>query len=355
MGARIESEKGFVDHFIDLSIDPQSFLAKVNQLVDWRPFEKYLAKELKRGPAAAGQPPYPDLVMFKALLLQFLHGLSDEALSHALRDRMSFMRFVDLPFDGSKPDSSTIGRFRQRLEEKGRYRHLLNLFNEQIQAHGLLVKCGAAVDATLITSSRRPRKVIDIEAAPKDRQEDETPSEPAKNTVSYSDDTEAKWTVKGGRLVYGYKVHGATDLGRGFILGGHVTGANVADCIELPQVVRESHLPPGAEVQADKGYAGEPNRRFLKAASLRDGIMRKAFRNKPLTEAEKPWNAGISRTRWLVERAFGLLKQAQGFKRSRYRGLVKVELEFHFHALVHNLKKAVNLPTWRVVNASAKG
>ena len=32
-------------------------MAKIDQLVDWRPFEKYLAKELKRGPAAAGQPP----------------------------------------------------------------------------------------------------------------------------------------------------------------------------------------------------------------------------------------------------------------------------------------------------------
>jgi hypothetical protein len=31
MGARIESEKGFVDHFIDLSIEPHSFLSKVDQ------------------------------------------------------------------------------------------------------------------------------------------------------------------------------------------------------------------------------------------------------------------------------------------------------------------------------------
>jgi IS5 family transposase len=37
------------------------------------------------------------------------------------------------------------------------------------------------------------------------------------------------------------------------------------------------------------------------------------------------------------------LKQVQGFTRARYRGLVKVDFEFHFHALVHNLKKAINL------------
>ena len=342
MGARIESEKGFVDHFIDLSIDPQSFLSKVDQLVDWQPFNKYLARELKRGPAAAGQPPYPDLVMFKAMLLQFLYGLSDEALSHALRDRISFVHFIGLPFDSSQPDSSTIGRFRQRLEEKGHYRHLLDLFNQQIENNGLLVKRGAAVDATLITSSRRPRKVIDIEAAPEDRREDEAPVEDTVN-VSYSDDAEATWTVKRGQLVYGYKVHGAADLEHGFILGGHVTGANVSDSTELGQVVEECRLPKGAEVQGDKGYAGEPNRRVLQAGEYQESLMRKAYRNKPLTEAEKIHHAVISKTRWVIERAFGLLKKVQGFTRSRYRGRGKVEMEFHLHALVHNLKKAINL------------
>ena len=340
MGARIESQKGFVDHFIDLSVDPQSFLSKIDQLVDWRPFEKYLSKELKRGPAAAGQPPYPDLVMFKALLLQFLYGLSDEALSHAMRDRISFIHFIGLPFDSSKPDSSTIGRFRQRLEEKNRYRHLLDLFNRQIEQNGLLVKRGAAVDATLIASSRRPRKVIEVEAAPEDRHEDEAPAEAQ---VSYSDDADAKWTNKGGQLIYGYKVHGGVDLEHGFILGGHVTGANASDSTELSQVVEECALPDGAEVQGDKGYAGEPNRLALTLGGYSDSLMRKANRNRPLTDAEKMRNAAISKTRWIVERAFGLLKKVQGFARSRYRGLVKVEMEFHLHALAHNLKKAINL------------
>ena len=53
---------------------------KIETLVDWAPFEKYLARHLKRG-AAAGQLPYPGLVMFKAILLQFLYGLSDDSLS----------------------------------------------------------------------------------------------------------------------------------------------------------------------------------------------------------------------------------------------------------------------------------
>ena len=52
----------------------------------------------------------------------------------------------------------------------------------------------------------------------------------------------------------------------GFILGGHVTGANVSDSIELWQVLEKCKLPGGAEVQGDKGYAGESTRWVVERA-----------------------------------------------------------------------------------------
>lgn len=349
MGARIKTEKGFIDHFIELSIDPKSFLAKVDQLVDWVPFEKYLAKHLKRKPDAAGQPPYPDLVMFKVLLLQFLYNLSDDGLSSALNDRISFINFVGLPFSSSKPYGTTIGRFRNSLLPKGHYQRLLDLFNQQIEQCGLLVKRGAAVDASLIPSARRPKKVIDLDSVPKDREEPATgeTNEGSLTQVavkaSYSDDHEASWTVKGGKPVYGYKIHAATDLENGFILGGHVTGANKSDTKELKRVLDEIDLPEKSYVLADKGYTSQANSAVLKAKKLWNGIMRKAAKNKPLDSFEKFINRLISKTRWKVERCFGILKQVQGFERARYLGCQKVELEFHLQALAHNVRKAVNL------------
>lgn len=349
MGARIEGEKGFVDYFIEHSIDSQSFLAKLDALIDWRPFEKYLSRHLKRGPAAAGQPPYPSLVMLKILILQFLYNLSDDGVSAAIGDRISFIHFVGLPFNSSKPDGTTIGRFRNKLLAKGRYDHLLNLFNQQLESNGLLIKQGVAVDATLISSTRRPRKVIDIESAPHDRREEESPSatvdeaQAAEVKVSYSDDAEATWTVKGGQPVYGYKIHAATDTEHGFVIGGHATGANVADINELEKVVDECAAPGGAKVDADKGYDSTANRKMLKEKNLVDGIMRKARRGKPLNEEEKKANSNISKTRWIVERSFGTIKKTQGYVRSRYLGRAKVEMEFLLHALVHNMRKAINL------------
>jgi len=87
------------------------FLAKLDALIDWRPFEKYLSKNLKRRPSAAGQPPYPTLVMFKILILQFLYNLFDEGVSATIGDRISFIHFVGLPFNISKPDGTAIGPF----------------------------------------------------------------------------------------------------------------------------------------------------------------------------------------------------------------------------------------------------
>ena len=347
MGARIETEKGFVDHYIESSIDPSSFLSKVEGLLDWKPFERYLQKNIKRGRSAAGQPPYPNLVMFKMLLLQYWYGLSDSGASQAAKDWLSAIHFIGLPFESSKPDASTICRFRNRLLEKGHYEHLLQLCNQQLEKRGILVKRGAVVDATLVESSRRPRKVMEIESAAIEEALAAEQAEPLSVKVSYSDDVEASWTVKRGDPVYGYKIHAAVDEDHGFILGGHATGANVSDSTEMSRVLEASELPEGAWVSADKGYAGKPNSTYLQVNGYRDGIMRKAGRNRPLTEAEKRINKFISKFRWIVERSFGTLKKVQNFVRARYLGRAKVEMEFHFQALAHNIKKAVNinLPT----------
>lgn len=353
MGVRINTKSGFVDHFIECSINPKSFLSKVDELIDWKPFDVYLAKNLKRGKDAAGQSPYPNLVMFKAILLQFLYNLSDNALSHALGDRISFIHFIGLSFDSSKPDGSTICRYRNSLLKKKHYQKLLNLFNKQLEQSGLLVKCGVAVDATLIASSRRPRKVVDLENVVHDRKEDE-PKKGEINQISgdnsiqkikinYSDDKDASWTVKRGRPHYGYKIHAAVDLKNGFLLGAHATGANISDTTEFAKILTESALQTGTFVEADKGYTSKANREYLKKNGFLDGIMNKAVKGRQLTEQEKKWNKFISKTRWIIERTFGTIKKVQGYVRSRYLGMDKVEMEFHLHALAHNMRKVVNL------------
>lgn len=123
--------------------------------------------------------------------------------------------------------------------------------------------------------------------------------------TSYSDDTGARWTRKGKVFCHGYKGHIAVDTGHGFILGGHATAANRADCREIMNVVKVSGLREGAPFLADKGYSSADNRCDLEKAGYFDLIMYRAARSRSLSKAQRMVNQAISRVRSSVERAFG--------------------------------------------------
>ena len=347
MGARISSESSFVDHFLEGRVDPEGTLAQVDRLIDWKPIEKLLSKRRAKTCDAAGQPAYPGLTMFKILLLQRWHNLSDHGAAAALMDRISFLVFCGLSFHSATPDAATICRFRQSLLHKNLYRSLLEALNDQMEKKGLLVKKGVAVDATLVRSSRRPRKVIDVMPVDREEPEAEGPSgDPGSESgveVSYSDDPEAAWVKKGDRPHYGFKAHAVAEVVGGFFLGGAVTPANVADTRELKPVVESLELPSDTLVIGDKAYDSQANRDYLKAHNFFDGILQKARRGRPLGEKAIRRNRRLSFLRYIVEQAFGTFKRRYGFERARYLGRAKTELELYLVGMAFNLKKAVGI------------
>jgi transposase, IS5 family len=106
---------------------------------------------------------------------------------------------------------------------------LLDKINEQLQSRQLLVRTGTIGDAGLISSARRPRKMIEVMAEDRKQEESAAPSD---CKLTYSDDVEAAWVRKGNQPHYGHKMHMATDPA-GFVLGGHVTPANMSDTGEF--------------------------------------------------------------------------------------------------------------------------
>jgi IS5 family transposase len=57
--------------------------------------------------------------LFKALILQARHNLSDARMEFMIRDRLSWMRFLGFDLGGATPDENTIHHFRNRLTETG--------------------------------------------------------------------------------------------------------------------------------------------------------------------------------------------------------------------------------------------
>jgi IS5 family transposase len=348
MSERISTDESFVDFFVKQRPFKASFLDDIDRMIDWEPIDRLLKKHYKKRFSADGRPAYPPLPLFKMLLLQRWYNLSDPSLESAVNDRLSFLRFAGFSFDSPIPDETTICRFRNELLSSGLHDKLFKKLTDALERSGVLVKSGAIVDASLIGSSRRPRKVVEV--MPEDRHEDEaadtdTATYGPSHKVAYSDDTEASWVKKGDKAHYGYKLHMAAEVKDGFILGGHITPANHSDTGELERVVEEAGLRKGSVVLADKGYCSKKNRDGLEDAGYREGIMRRASRGNPLSVGQQERNKAISKHRYKVEQCFGVLKRNYQFVRSRYVGLAKVELEFYLNAMAFNLKKAVAMVT----------
>ena len=93
---------------------------------------------------------------------------------------------------------------------------------------------------------------------------------------------------------------------------------------------------------ADKGYASKANRAELDARGLKNGIMYKAVRGRPITSDEQQRNVEIKAKRWVIEQTFGTLKRRFRFSQAKYFGQDKVLGQCYLKAMCLNLLKASN-------------
>jgi Transposase domain (DUF772) len=141
MSRRDLSQPSFVDAMVSGYGKVGGFLDRIEQGFDWPAFEALLSPI--HG-SAMGAPGYPPLTMFKILLVQQWHTLSDPAAEEAVRDRLSFRRFCGLPLDMETPDHASIWRFRQTIDKLGLSAALLAEVNRQLDARGFVIKRGTA-------------------------------------------------------------------------------------------------------------------------------------------------------------------------------------------------------------------
>jgi hypothetical protein len=100
------SAKGDPLELIKATVPWESFRAEIEAVTRAKPEERK---------SAAGRKPYDAILMFKILVLQTLHNLADEQLEYLIRDRLSFMRFLDLGLEDPVPDATTVWLFREAL------------------------------------------------------------------------------------------------------------------------------------------------------------------------------------------------------------------------------------------------
>ena len=91
-------------------------LERLKGLVDFELFRSDLERAVPRADRSrGGRPPFDHVLMFKVLILQASHSLSDERTEFLIKDRLSFMRFLGLGLGDQVPDANTIWTFREAL------------------------------------------------------------------------------------------------------------------------------------------------------------------------------------------------------------------------------------------------
>lgn len=245
-----ESLFSLSDHLERLSKDGDP-LEVLEATVDFEYFRGWLVEGLGYGDGSkGGRPPFDPVAMFKVLIVQTQHNLSDAKMEFMIRDRLSWMRFFGFALGDTMPDENTIRHFRNRMTETGTLKRMMKAFDWQLHKKGYIPMSGQIVDASLVPAPKQ-RNTEDEKAAIKEGKSANEiwPDEPNKAAQK---DTDARWTLKiGGKVryrpdgtplpqialpVFGYKSHISIDRRFGFIREGTITSASGADGRELKNV-----------------------------------------------------------------------------------------------------------------------
>lgn len=283
-------------------------LGDVAALVDWTELDQLLS-----GIAASsrGEPGWPPLALFRALLLATWHDLSDVRLAEALDDRASFRRFCGFSTHEPTPERTTFVRFRGELVLLGLDRELFAAITRQLDGRGVVVRTGTLVDATLIASA------------------------------STKHDGEARWAGHRRRKpLHGYKAHVATDQEAGLIRGVEVTTANAHDASELGAILPAA---PG-DTYGDSAYQGDRPEGIIRARGGRPRVVcTGGFGGEAAAERLRAHNADVRRVRCRIETVFGTVKRSYGLRRMRWLGLAKAGLQVRLAAVAYNLRRSLGL------------
>jgi transposase, IS5 family len=326
MAERRMGQLSFADNLVADVVEATTALDQIAKLVDWTEIAALLGG-MRAG--AMGAPAYPAQILFKALLLQQWYGLSDPELEDALKDRLSFRRFLGVSLSERLPDHSSLWRFREQLAESGLAEQAFAKITAQIERAGFVLKRGTLIDASLV------RAAVNSPEPPAVAPPPDADGRPASKLVRSPLDPDAAWTKKQTGHFFGYKIHLAMDQHSRIVRRALLTAANINDSVPADDLICGDE----GTVYADKAYTNVARRARLKAMGIRDGIMRRSNRWHPPSRWMIRRNAIITHRRAAVEPIFALIKNVYGFARVRYRGCRRNAAALQLALTAINLKR----------------
>ena len=147
---------GLSEHLKRLSAhgDP---LEELGRIIDFEAFRPVLVAALAYGDGTkGGRPPYDPVAMLKVLVLAAQNNVADVRMEYLIRDRLSWLRFLDFDLGAPTPDANTIRLFREKLTEAGALDMVFADFDRQLRTRGYLLAVRAPhIDSWLIAAEDR--------------------------------------------------------------------------------------------------------------------------------------------------------------------------------------------------------
>ena len=278
----------------------ERFLDEMDQVIPWYKLINKVEKHYKE--KKTGRNRKETKLMLKIYFLQQWYNLSDPGAEEAIYDRNSFQKFlkIDLLSD-SVPDETTILNFRHLLEENNIQEKFFKIMNKVLEKNNLIIKEGTIMDATIITAPTSTKN--------EDKKRDE----------------EMSSTKKGNNWYFGMKAHIGVDHKSGIVHSIEATTAKIHD------KEMQDDLLHGEEkaIFGDKGYYKEEDKREMREKEIFCGILDKAKRNHPLSNKQERRNKKLSSVRAKVEHPFQVIKCQWGYRKVRYKGLLKNTMQLN--------------------------
>lgn len=289
----------------------EAFLEKLDQLLPWKALESTIAVYYAAG--KTGRPPYPLSSMLRVHVMQVIYNLSDPAMEDALYEIESMRRFADIRLS-QVPDETTILNFRHLLEQHNLGKKLFKKINRQLARHGLIVREGSIVDATII----------------------EAPSS-TKNKAK-ARDPEMHQTRKGNQWHFGMKCHIGVDDSLGLIHSLATTAANEHDITVAGELLHGKEK----RVWGDAGYCGIQKREEHKDRKVKWFIAERPGKRTTMSKVAQECETIKASVRAKVEHPFRIMKGMFGYTKVRYRGLSKNTNRLYVLAGLFNLIRMKN-------------
>jgi transposase len=311
-----------------------------------------------------GRPSIAPEMLLRAMLLQAFYSIrSERQLMERLEFDLLFRWFVGLGMDDLVWDHSTFSKNRDRLLEGEIAARFLSAVLTQPRVKRLLSSEHFSVDGTLIEAwasmkSFRPKEPPDVGGTPNGEKTGGGRNAPAdfkgekrsNETHQSTTDPDARLYRKGSGMEAKlcFIGHGLMENRSGLIVDARLTrvSGHAERLAALDMIEGFADRPRAITLGADKGYDAADFVEELRTINVRPHVARNTNGRRSAINrrtTRHPGYAKSQRIRKRIEEAFGWIKTVAGLRKTKLRGLPKVDWSFTFAAAAYNLVRAPKL------------